>query len=43
MIITWTFRRFLPPTKRTNGGDALPVLKSLPKPDFNWNDWEEEE
>lgn len=25
------------------GGDALPVLKSLPKPDYNWNDWEEEE
>jgi hypothetical protein len=27
----------------TVGADALPVVKSLPKPDFNWTDWEEEE
>lgn len=25
------------------GDDELPVMKSLPKPDFNWTDWEEEE
>ncbi|HAJ37363.1 MAG TPA: hypothetical protein DCL15_16965 [Chloroflexi bacterium] len=25
------------------GADNLPVVKSLPKPDFNWTDWEEEE
>lgn len=25
------------------GADELPVIKSLPKPDFNWTDWEEEE
>jgi hypothetical protein len=25
------------------GADNLPVVKSLPKPDFNWTEWEEEE
>lgn len=25
------------------GADDLPVMKSLPKPEFNWSDWEEEE
>lgn len=25
------------------GADDLPVIKSLPKPNFNWTDWEEEE
>ncbi|HHY58129.1 MAG TPA: hypothetical protein GYA08_22150 [Chloroflexi bacterium] len=25
------------------GADDLPVLKSLPRPDFNWTDWEEEQ
>lgn len=25
------------------GADDLPVIKSLPKPEFNWTEWEEEE
>lgn len=30
-------------TADKRGDDDLPVMKSLPKPDFNWTDWEEEE
>lgn len=26
-----------------SGADELPLMRSLPKPDFNWTDWEEEE
>lgn len=26
----------------TVGPDELPVMKTLPKPDYNWADWEEE-
>ncbi len=24
------------------GQDELPIMKTMPKPEFNWSDWEEE-